>query len=308
MFDRLARRLARHGSRILGPIECLVTARKTLSGAPIFITGPARSGTTLVYQTLVYELNGGSVREIVARFPYSPVLVSALVNPLFRSADSKPNFESEYGRGAGLSGIVQGHEIWSRWFPWDAREGALSVKQQYSLRDTIAGLEHATGTPLILKWPGFACYLDDLCKTFPKAFFIFVDRETEALIRSIGNGRIRLQGSMEKPISRSPGGGHLNGSDRGFEGIINYVSTVRKRISSFMQEIHEEQYVIVRYDEFCIDPRCFVAGIADKYENWSGRSLKQHGVIPRHFEISKGSALPKEYEEAIRGLRLSQLQ
>lgn len=303
-FQRVFRFLCGRASRCVGTLERGLLNRIDGSTVPVFVIGPARSGTTLLYQALVHELNAGAVRQRVALFPYTPVLASRLSSTLCRDGEGAGRFSSSYGRESGCNGLVQGHEIWARWFPWESRECYLSDDEADRFRRTVVGLARFENSPFIIKWPGFVCYLDDLYRLFPGALFVFIDRQTEPLVRSIAQGRIRLRGNLDETISRSPSGGHLDGSEGGLEGILKYVGSVRNRIARFRFEVGEEQVLSVSYEGLCQAPGAVVDDVVVKYNKLTGGRVNGQGVSPSFFDVSNGVLLPEDIEKELEAMRL----
>lgn len=106
---RVARRLqVPRGRAILGRIEALL-----LAGAgeprlpPIFLLGPARSGTTLAYQCATLRYRVSYFSNLMTLFAEAPALV-ARVSASVGAAHPSPIFESRYGEAPGLRSPHQG--------------------------------------------------------------------------------------------------------------------------------------------------------------------------------------------------------
>ena len=85
---------------------------------PIFIIGAPRSGTTLIYQSLISALDVGYPSNLIARFWENPLFGYALQNDIYPdSYNFISSFESIHGYSK--NSALEPHEFgyfWSRWF------------------------------------------------------------------------------------------------------------------------------------------------------------------------------------------------
>jgi hypothetical protein len=282
------------------PIEHWMLKKRFNASPPIIIVGPARSGTTLIYQALTTSMSVAYLPQFVTLFPATSVLAAALWKRYYIKKDHANNFNSHYGKSDGLNGISQGHEIWSMWFKWNAPSASLLDKAARSFSQTIIGQSYYLGSPLAVKWPGFSAHLKEIVRLLPNAFFVFTDRGTEPMARSIYQGRIDLTGDPSKPISRSPDGRHLNPDCDPVTDILGYIEAVRKEIGSVCQILTTEQYQVVKYEDFCANPQTIVGVIYSKYEFWGKTTINFNKELPKSFNPSPGPHLPESVENQLK--------
>ncbi|WP_083925123.1 sulfotransferase [Thioalkalivibrio sp. ALJ15] len=257
---------------------------------PIIVTGPARSGTTLLYQSLASGLGVSYTPRFLDSFPGAPVL-GALAYRWFVRKRENVEYCSQYGKEEGAAGLSQCHSIWGRWFDVNCPGVLLEEQRSLEFRRVLWGLEAQLGRPLALKWPGFVAHLEALNQALPSAFFVFTDRDTFPLARSIAKGRLDLKGSLDFGISRSPSGYHLHEVEDGVKDVVRYIRDVRGEVARFCQSIDDRRFCHVRYEDLCGGPYGVVDNIAAMYNDWSNADLQLSNRLPVGFNCSPGPDL-----------------
>lgn len=282
------------------PIEHWLLKKSFKVNAPIIIVGPSRSGTTLVYQAITNSMSVAYLPQFVTLFPAASVLASAIWKRYYSKKEQAKDFYSYYGKTSGLNGISQGNEIWSMWFKWNAPGTSLPEKAARSFNQTITGQSYYLGSPIAVKWPGFSAHLKEIIRILPNAFFVFTDRSTEPMARSIYKGRMDLTGDPSMPISRSPDGRHLRPDSDPVTDVLGYIEAVRKEIGSVCQALTAEQYQVVNYEDFCDNPQTVVGIIHSKYEFWTKTKIEFNNELPKSFNRSSGPQLPESVEKQLK--------
>ncbi|MGH7701967.1 MAG: sulfotransferase, partial [Gemmatimonadales bacterium] len=144
---------------LLTPLDLLLQAaerrRYQAAESPrlpmIFVCGPARSGTTLVAQTLMRHLPVAYINNLTAVFPRSPLTANALFGRLI--GPPRISYGSYYGRTQHWSGPNDGLHLWDRWLGKDrtAIRSSLTEEETTAMRRFFGALEQATGKPLVNK-------------------------------------------------------------------------------------------------------------------------------------------------------------
>jgi len=174
--------------------------------APIFIIGPPRSGTTLVYQVLLRRFLLSYFCNLVANFPLSPGIVTKILARI-TGIDPPPLFVSQYGDTSGWNAPSQGHAIWARWFgkvQGYYGGGVLSASALKQLRGTVAMVEAAFRAPFINKSIGHSVRLQPLAEAFPNSLFVRVHRNPLQIAQSILRGRRDYFGDQDHWFSVRP--------------------------------------------------------------------------------------------------------
>jgi len=175
-------------NRSLLPFEWAFRRRFRDGQFPIvFIVGVPRSGTTLLYQLIAKFLRVAYITNRMARYWMTPITGAFLSGSIDRSQIA---FDSSYGAGAT---DISPHEF--SWF-WqfyghlhdhdDLDDEALAAIDWPSIRASLSGLAECSGAPLVLKSLNFADYqILSLHRQFPRAKFIWIERDDVATARSI---------------------------------------------------------------------------------------------------------------------------
>ena len=104
---------------LLNPLENLYLNVNDLdylkSSPPVFIIGPPRSGTTVLYQLLCKHFNFGYTNNFVADWYNIPITATRLYN-IFSSQTSSIELTSNFGKSSNLYGPNEFGKFWYRWF------------------------------------------------------------------------------------------------------------------------------------------------------------------------------------------------
>ncbi|MCC5981219.1 MAG: sulfotransferase [Oceanicaulis sp.] len=294
IFKRAVRRAVSYASLILSPLDWLIKfstikqSRKKY--IPIFIVGASRSGTTLVYQAVscIHKLN--YVNSIISKMPYAPIFAIFITKTLF--SEKEISFQSEYGISSGLRAPQQGNEIWSRWLP---KKGRPHKNKINSMFHNINDMQSAFNGPMAIKWPGFVAYLEDIRVVNADAFYIFIERDAISNAKSIYKGRLDLNGNPLKTISRIPRSYKYNGRSAAAS-VCEYIKSSQRDIENFKNHLCESQFVNLKYEDFCKNPKQYIQKIMDRYSDYSGFRLEKFEGIPDSFRVSDGPRLPDDIE------------
>lgn len=154
---------------------------------PIFIVGPPRSGTTLIYQLLVSGFHFAYINNLMAAFP-------SLMVPIFRLFfDRSPGVaRSKYGYIPGLLAPNEAGAIMRLWFSDTRNEEACKV------RDVIATLSYFNESSFISKNLFNVLRINEIRSIFPEAVFIRVKRDPRYVVQSIYRSRLALDSGNAK--------------------------------------------------------------------------------------------------------------
>jgi hypothetical protein len=150
---------------------------------PVFIVGPPRSGTSLLYESLVTRYRFAYFSNLADRFHLMPVAATAV--GIFLVRGWRGRFESRYGRIDGWGAPSEAGEIWKRWLPRTAQNHASSKKAEKQLRATIYALSGLFDAPFINKNVMLSMHIGMLTRVFENPVFIRVTRDPIENVRSI---------------------------------------------------------------------------------------------------------------------------
>jgi len=236
---------------------------------PIFIVGPHRSGSTLLYRELVKHPDIGYLNLANRRLPFSPRLAH-LLGRLRPKMTIRP---------------MEAQRFWDRFRSRDddvMDEGDATPRTVAWYRNRIDLLLALRGTPRFLaKYPRLSLRLPWLEAVFPDAIFLHLTRDWRAVVSSTVERMVKRKGRGGEWFGvRIPGwrdmcdvapavaAGHV------FVAVMGQLDLQRGRLG--------DRCRIVRYEDLCRDPSTTVGGIAD----WSGlaRGSGMEQALPARYE------------------------
>ena len=272
----------------------IISLRKSDSGEPyppVFIIGPPRSGTTLLYQVLVDRYAFGYFSNWMAQFPRSPIAASWLHKLRSRTKGPPGDYTSEWGTTKGPMGPHETGSFWYRWFPNGDQvyvpAGATPKSSLVELRQEVAGMSRVFGASMIFKNVYNSMRIAPILEAFPEACFIVCRRNPVENARSLLKGRIRNQ-SKERWFSVPPREVAEIQRHPYWDQVVEQVYYTEQQIARDEQEFGSERFHHVRYENFCEDVHRTLAGIHSFFEK---RKVKVdiRGEVPPRFPVSDGS-------------------
>jgi hypothetical protein len=284
----LARRMISSGNRVarftlfttaLGvlciPLDMLLSLRerRLVASAPaaparptVFVCGPARSGTTLVFQVLCRYLDVACLQNVTALFPRSPIVVSRIYRRLARGrADAARPYENYYGKTAGLGGPSEANHIWHRWVQPDAT-GFRTILPPAGARAAacfFAAFGEAEQKPVVAKNNNLNAFADVIACAFPDALILCLRRSPEYLAQSLLQARREIHGSVSRGYGvQDTGNGSTN--DDPVPSVCAQVAFLDRMAEDMRARIGAERFWFVDYEEFCRSPGTLVSAVAAK--------------------------------------------
>jgi hypothetical protein len=246
----------------------------------LFICGPPRSGTTVVYQTLVNHLPVAYLSNLTALFPRSPLTAQRLLGRFLGPSESTAR--SYYGRTAGLNGTNDALYIWDRWLGADRAHPpqSLSADAQSDMQRFFAACGRLFGHALVNKNNNLNASAHLVAECLPEAHFICLARNRRDLAQSLYRARCDIHGAPDQPY----------GLDANCELTTNPVRSVCEQVAWFERlaieqrdRIGEKRFWIVQYEDFCRDPSGLVRRVADEV---LGDAQCVREALPAAYRIS----------------------
>jgi hypothetical protein len=286
---RQAKQAVRAGVQaLLRPIEAKLRQPATggLDHAPVFIVGPPRTGSTLLYQLLVRRYRFCYFSNLLNRFPRAPLALAEL-SSWCGGFDPADDYCSRYGSTRGWCAPNQGRECWVTWLPEspnavDPRGVGSAAKMQ--IRATVAGMQRISGRPFINKWPPNSVRVRLLAEIFPRALFVRISRATDATVLSILRGRRELCRRGSGWFSVKPPGFEQVMKDRAPEAQAAWqVEAIERAIDDDAQDVGAHRFIHVRYEELTDAPRQVLDRVAAFYAQAAGTRLEKRCEVPDGF-------------------------
>ena len=239
---------------LLNPLENLYLNINDLdylkSSPPVFIIGPPRSGTTVLYQLLCKHFNFGYTNNFVADWYKIPITATRLYN-IFSSQTSSIELTSNFGKSSNLYGPNEFGKFWYRWF-----SKTHELKDNYplienKLRLEIAGLTKIHQKPMLFKNVINSMRINVLSQIFDNSIFIVLNRENLDIAQSILNARIELYNNKNHSWSVITSALQTNPEIPYYKQIVHQIRGVTSNINLARKNIGDNKFIFVDYKELC---------------------------------------------------------
>lgn len=161
----------------------------------LLVTGPPRSGTTLLTLALIRCLPVAYFDNLTAIFPRAPITARLWLGRARPREQTR--LESFYGRTAGLAGPNDGLHLWDRWLGLDRTRipRALEPAVGQAMQRFFAAFEAAFGGPIVAKNNNLIGCADLVAEWLPEARFICLRRDPLFLAQSLLEARLMIHGA-----------------------------------------------------------------------------------------------------------------
>jgi len=275
-YHALAREIARP---LLWPIDRLMQRKesrllaenKTIELPIVFIVGPPRSGSTLLYLALSQSLNVSWFPNLSQLFPRSPIIATTW----FANKTKKQYRLSNYfGNTPGLSLPNDGHSIWNRWYGNDRYVPKVSVDSVDAMQLFIAAWVNSFKKPLLNKNNRNSLCVRQLSEAFPTAHFVVITRHHADTVRSLVRSREFVQGSKHKPWGLLSHANHKDDKLGYIEDICDQLCQIRDQMRDGISAVDPIKVTPVSFEDFCSEPLNIVNSVASR----TGVSICDEGV------------------------------
>ncbi|MDY7035596.1 MAG: sulfotransferase [Thermodesulfobacteriota bacterium] len=272
-----------------------------LKHAPIFIVGPPRSGSTLLYQVIVRYFKICYFSNFMMRFPQSPASVAKFL-ALIDGCNPPNSFDSWYGETVGWRSPNQGFDIWCRWFPRNhtyVGSGFLSKEAINEIRSTIAIVQKSFKAPFLNKWQGNSARMLAIAEALPEALFIRIKRNLVFVAQSILQGKREWFEDDRHWFSTRPSNYEELKHKAALEQVCEQVISIEEDMDRDSSILGSDKIMTVYYEKLCKSPRGVMNSIGNFYMARNGTPLKPIHEIPSFFSCSNSMKVSSEELKAI---------
>jgi hypothetical protein len=269
----------------------LTSSTRKLDYPPIFIVGPPRSGSTLLYQLMVHCFHLAYFPNIADRYNTAPVIATK-----FGLRHCKPyasDFTSKYGVIEGRMAPHEAGGIWNRWYPTEYNDGYnytgagyFHDNTKHIIYQTVAGIEELFDAPFINKNVKNSVRILSLVEIFPEALFIQIRRDPFDNANSILKSRRERNQSVNDWWSVMPKEIELLRGKNYFEQVCGQVFYVEKNIAEDITRVGRGRLHVVHYEKLCDYPKKELHEVS-VFVSAHGCDLNIKYDVPKAFESSK---------------------
>lgn len=266
-------------------------SKKEPKTAPIFIIGPPRSGSTILYQIITNFFDVSYINNLCHLSRRNLFFSFWLSNLLFKNKKHN-SFESNYGNTQkfGLNAPSEGGQIWYKWFDKNKiyfEKDDLSPKYISQIRNTFNAISSRFKRPIVIKNLMFSQRIKVLHQIFPNAKFIFIKRSPEFNAQSIFIARNKQQNMDWWSTEPKTYKDLLNLSL--IEQSVSHVYYLEKQIHEDLKLFHPDNVSIVRYENLMNNFNATITNIgnfigADMRGDYSNFILKTKDTIKVKIE------------------------
>lgn len=254
----------------LSSVEIDLTESSNSSDYPtIFIFGSARSGTTVLHQYLIKNLECIYPSNFISRFYYAPY-IGGLYLKLFTKLDkrgellgnltkkTKSFFSSDLGK---TEGTLSPNEFWYFWrknFPINDKGNIdseiIDPEKARIFRNSIYALQNLFSSPFISKGMIANNCISMLEELIPGSIFIFIKRDLFSNARSLYQARINFFNDPKKWYSFYPKDPHYYKNMTPEEQVVHQVLDTNRQIEASLNKCNAERVICTDYKTFCDKP------------------------------------------------------
>lgn len=289
---------------LLYPLEVALCYRysKTATAPPIFIVGPPRSGTTLLYQLLIANYRFSYFSNLSHRFYKTPISTYWLTH---RLVSSKPtDLTSTFGTTNGWFSANEGGWIWQRFWrdsDWKSEQdlGNIPVLKLRSLTNAMSAIGQA---PFLNKNVMHSNKIRLLNHIFPGCLFIQINRDLEDNARSIikaqcTSGGPRLNQNNWWSVQPKHSKLYFNASIA--EKAVYQILAVARDIERDANHIGKARLCAVSYTDLCDFPKRELKKIEEFLSSYGLTLLEKKPNYSEKLTVSTGSKLDVNLEDEL---------
>jgi len=254
-------------------INNATTARKAEHDSRfIFIIGAPRTGSTVLYQSMLTQFKLGYLTNLMYLFPSKIALITQLTKAKILS--NKDIKDSDLGFIKGFNSPSECGRLFRFWFD----EGDFCIKSE-NIQKTFNFLSEAFQCPLLVKNMLNAYRIEKLKMLFPSSKFIFIRRDPLYTCQSILLSRKQLHNTYNKWWSITPPGYTEVLSETPFVQVAWQVSSIEMAIKDSMRG--DPSVIPVQYEEFCDSPQQELDKLGDNLKLKSKQAALNNNVIAK---------------------------
>jgi len=265
---------------------------------PIFVIGPPRCGSTLLYQAMTHYFKFSFFTNEMMNNPYA---VPLYVHKHTSSVEYQSDFTSKHGITIGESAPHEGWPFWRRFYPRDihdyiADSQFLTEEKEVEIQNTISFIINFYKRPFLAKNMEIGLRLKSIKKIFPNAVYIVMKRNPKAIASSLLAARLKTHGSKSDWWSIRPATYDQLKNTSVSNQVICQISDIYKTICKDSLGLN---VIDLSYEELCASPTDALDGIADKLLKMGVKLSRTSNRLPPNFFINEEFIFSEKEEHEI---------
>ena len=301
-FLKIKNTLLRPLNYLLGPIQNNWLNKEDLKYLdlypPVFIIGPPRSGTTVLYQFLCKHTNFSYINNFIGDWYRIPILAAKVHITLFKGGN-KLELNSNFGKSKNHYGPNEFGEFWYKYFSKTHFLKDQNKETTDKLKMEIAALTKIYEKPLLLKNVINSMRIKSLSYIFDNSTFIVIGRDKLDNAQSILNARISLHNNKDHQWSVKTPSMRANPVLPFYKDIINQLDDIQLNIESSFKRLGNDRFIFIEYENLCNNTPKVLKSILQKL-NSKGLNLTEKGQIPKQLNFSTGKKVSDSDYELLR--------
>lgn len=220
----------------------------------IFVCGAPRTGTTLMEQFLIKNLDVSYFNNLTSIFVRAPITANKIFGRFI--GPKRIEYKSYYSKTMYFTGPNDAFYLWNRWMTEDetGMQCVLIDDKENDIVQFFGAYEDAFGKPIVSKNNSLNTRAKRMADVFENAYFICMTREDAYLAQALLQARMEIQGD----IAASYG---VDNPEKDEQVVTDYVTDVCDQVLYHKRKIHEQEQLIgadrfwiMPYETFCQDP------------------------------------------------------
>jgi hypothetical protein len=297
------RALLKYGSPLISPLEKPAIEKRGAEPPEnpcVFIIGPPRSGSTIVYQIITSLLNVSymdNLSNLARNNPYAGLRLSQIIYP----TRAHKSYTSSFGRTS-QGGLHAPAEplFFYKWFPKERHYTTLddlSEQQVTEFRKTLYAMINRVRKPLVIKNLSFSLRLQVLRVVVPDARYIVVRRNPLYTAQSILQAMRKNNQPMDRVWGILPRNHEELQGLEPHEMVVRQVNLIEKQIHDDLKGIPSEKILYVDYEKLGTALELVLGDVM----TLCGPGVKRRPTIPLpDISVKNRITLPEEEIEILK--------
>ena len=266
---------------------------------PVFIIGTPRSGSTLLYQSMVSYFDFGYFNNFHHKKYCSPSFAELNKRTLKHKYNS--NFTSSYGTIEGEYSPSENWNFWYRFFRKTPQYVQINEIDKWDLKRfklAINSFLYVTKKHLLIKNLPCVTRIQPIINVFPRAYWIVIHRNILDNALSIAKMRVELNKDINKWYSVQPKGYEKFCNSNYQEQIFKQIELINNTIITDLSW-NKKHVSLIKYEDFCSNPKVILDKLNDKFDKIGINILKNKNDLPLNFNRISQIEFDNDYSNEI---------